>query len=56
MTSEQIDLISKIRTLRIMFADAECDKIPSEAKDLVQSMTKELVETMHSAPSQGCRV
>ena len=47
MTSEQIDLISKIRTLRIMFADAECDKIPSEAKDLVQSMTKELVETMH---------
>ena len=36
MTAEQIDLASKIRSLKIMFSDTECDKIPPEAKNLVQ--------------------
>ena len=43
MTAEQIDLASKIRSLKIMFSDTECDKIPLEAKNLVQGMTKNLL-------------
>ena len=49
MTAEQIDLASKIRSLRIMFSDTECDKIPPEAKNLVQGMTKKLVNSLHKA-------
>ena len=49
MTAEQIDLASKIRSLIIMFSDTECDKIPPEAKNLVQGMTKKLVNSLHKA-------
>ena len=49
MTAEQIDLASKIRSLKIMFSDTECDKIPPEAKNLVQGMTKKLVDSLHKA-------
>ena len=49
MTAEQIDLASKIRSLKIMFSDTECDKIPPEAKNLVQGMTKKLVNSLHKA-------
>lgn len=49
MTASQIDLISKIRSLKIMFTAAECDMIPPEVKILVQNMTRELVDTMHKS-------
>ena len=46
MTASQIDLISKIRSLKIMFTAAECDMIPPEVKILVQNMTRELVDSI----------
>ena len=49
MTASQIDLISKVRSLKIMFTAAECDMIPPEVKILVQNMTRELVDTMHKS-------
>lgn len=49
MTASQINLISKVRSLKIMFTAAECDMIPPEVKILVQNMTRELVDTMHKS-------
>ena len=39
MTAEQIDLASKIRSLKIVFSDTECDKIPPEKACITNFMT-----------------
>ena len=49
MTTTQTELISRIRTLKIMFSETGCDKIPTEAGNLVKSMTKDLIESLHTS-------
>ena len=47
MTASQTDLIVKIRSLKAMFMNSECDMIPPEVKTLVQDMNKRLIDSMH---------
>lgn len=47
MTTDQVNLISKIRSMKIMFAEAGCDIISSEANSLIRSMTRTLVDSLH---------
>lgn len=47
MTSSQLELASRIRSMKIMFDDAKCDIISSEANSLVRNMISKLVDSLH---------
>ena len=48
MTSSQLDLITRIRSMKIMFDDSKCDNISAEAKSLVRNMISKLVDSLHN--------
>ena len=49
MTARQLDLISKIRSMKIVFSDPDCGIISPEVNTLIRDMQSKLLDSIHSA-------
>ena len=49
MTARQLDLISKIRSMKIVFSEPDCGIISPEVNTLIRDMQSKLLDSIHSA-------
>lgn len=49
MTAKQLDLISKIRSLKTVFQDCDCGIISPEVSTLISDMQSKLLDSIHNS-------
>ena len=49
MTARQLDLISRIRSLKIVFSDSDCGIISPEVSTLIRDMQSKLLDSIHTS-------